>query len=70
MLVLSRRRSEQIVIDGSIRITVVKLERGTVRLGIEAPADVRIVRQELIAADDVSGSARVESARDCASERQ
>ncbi len=40
MLVLSRKRSEQIVINGSIRITVVKLDRGTVRLGVEAPPDV------------------------------
>ena len=37
MLVLSRKRSERILIGSSIRITVVELEGNQVRLGIEAP---------------------------------
>lgn len=49
MLILSRRVGEKIVIgDGSITITVVDLERGKVRLGIEAPRDVPINRKELL----------------------
>jgi carbon storage regulator len=47
MLVLSRKRNETIVIDGDIRITVVDIRGNQVRLGIEAPDSVRIVRQEL-----------------------
>jgi carbon storage regulator len=48
MLVLSRRRSERILIGSSIRITVVKLEGNHVRLGIEAPDMLPIVRAELL----------------------
>ena len=48
MLVLSRKRSERIVIGSAIQITVVKLEGNQVRLGIEAPGDVSIYREELI----------------------
>ena len=37
MLVLSRKLNERIVIDGGIVVTVVKIDRNQVRLGIEAP---------------------------------
>ena len=47
MLVLSRKRSERILIGSSIRITVVKLEGNQVRLGIEAPVQLPILRGEL-----------------------
>ena len=49
MLVLSRKRTEQILIGSAIRITVVKLEGNQVRLGIEAPFTLPIVRGELLA---------------------
>jgi carbon storage regulator len=48
MLVLSRKLLEGIVIGTDIRITVVKVERNHVRLGIEAPGDVVVVREELL----------------------
>ena len=41
MLVLSRKLNEKIVIDGGIVVTVVKIDRNQVRLGIEAPGHVR-----------------------------
>lgn len=44
MLVLTRREGEQIVIAGNIRITVVQLKGGAVRLGIEAPRDIPVSR--------------------------
>ena len=47
MLVLSRKANENIVIDGRIIVKVVRIEGGTVRLGIEAPADVAVHRQEI-----------------------
>ena len=47
MLVLSRKVNEKIVIDGGIVLTVVKIEGGQVRLGIEAPSDVKILREEI-----------------------
>ena len=48
MLVLSRKLGEKIVIGDNICITVVDIDRGKIRLGIEAPRDVPIFRQELL----------------------
>ena len=50
MLVLSRKKSERIVIDGNIIITVVDVRGDKVRLGIEAPREVSIHRSEVHAA--------------------
>ena len=47
MLVLSRRESERIRLGDSIVVTIVKLSGDRVRLGIEAPADMLILRGEL-----------------------
>ena len=47
MLVLSRKLGEKIVINGNIVVTVVKLDKNTVRIGIEAPDEVTICREEL-----------------------
>lgn len=62
MLVLSRKVGERIVIGDQIRITVVRLQGGTVRLGIEAPQSTTILRAELHAeppAEDRERSMRV-----------
>jgi carbon storage regulator len=47
MLVLCRKVGEEVVIGGGIRIRVVAVRGGTVRLGIAAPAGVRVDRQEV-----------------------
>ncbi len=47
MLVLSRRESERIRLGGSIVVTVVRVSGDKVRLGIEAPPDVLVLREEL-----------------------
>ena len=47
MLVLSRKEGESVTIDGHISVTVIRLAGGRVRLGIEAPKDVAILRSEL-----------------------
>lgn len=47
MLVLSRKRNEQIMIGDSIVITVVEVRGDKVRLGIEAPSHVTVHRQEV-----------------------
>ena len=47
MLVLSRKEGESVTIDGNITVTVFRLAGGRVRLGIEAPKDVSILRSEL-----------------------
>jgi carbon storage regulator len=50
MLVLSRKLNEKIVIDGGIVVTVVKIDRNQIRLGIEAPSNVRVFREEIAGA--------------------
>ena len=47
MLVLTRRKYETIIIDGRIKVTVVRVQGNQVRLGIEAPQDVSVLRAEL-----------------------
>jgi carbon storage regulator len=47
MLVLSRRESERIKLGDSIVVTVVRVSGDRVRLGIEAPANVVVLRGEL-----------------------
>jgi carbon storage regulator len=47
MLVLSRRKQQNLVIDDRITVTVLEVKGKTVRLGIEAPKDVPIRRAEL-----------------------
>ena len=50
MLILGRRPGDSIVIDGGIRIVVLACDRGGVRLGIEAPPEVTILRGEIVRA--------------------
>jgi carbon storage regulator len=47
MLVLARKQGQTIVIDGRIKITVLKVKGSAVRLGIDAPEEVSIRRGEL-----------------------
>lgn len=68
MLVLSRKLGEKICIGENIFITVVDIDRGKIRLGIDAPRDIPIFREELLplvngapksaAAATVSGSSQ------------
>ena len=48
MLVLTRKLMEKLYIGDDICVTVVRLEGGQVRLGIEAPREVAVVRAELV----------------------
>jgi carbon storage regulator len=48
MLVLTRKEKEGILIGDDITITVTKIEGNQIRIGIEAPKDVLIRRQELL----------------------
>lgn len=47
MLVLSRKIGECVVIDGRIRVKIVRVDGETVKVGIEAPADVPVHRLEV-----------------------
>ena len=47
MLVLSRKAGESIYID-DVKVTVVRLDRNRVKIGIEAPREKRVIREELL----------------------
>lgn len=51
MLVLSRKQGERIRIGNDVRITIVRIGPNAVRVGIEAPEDLNIVREELCFAE-------------------
>jgi carbon storage regulator len=47
MLVLSRKVGESIIIDGGITVTIVAVDGNKVRVGISAPPEVRVDREEV-----------------------
>ncbi|QGJ69212.1 Translational regulator CsrA [Planctomycetales bacterium 10988] len=56
MLVLTRKLNQEVVIGDQIKIKVVKIDGNKVRIGIEAPENVRILRQELVSGFEESES--------------
>lgn len=60
MLVLSRKLGQRFRVGDDIRITIVKIDRHSVRIGIEAPGDVSICREEItFDAEELSESAEL-----------
>ena len=58
MLVLSRRLGEKIVLPGlDVTVQVVSVQGGVVRIGIEAPRDVKVYREEVLEREDPAGAA-------------
>jgi carbon storage regulator len=51
MLVLSRKFGQKFRIGDGVMITIVKVDRNSVRIGIEAPSDVAVYREELAEAE-------------------
>lgn len=51
MLILTRKIDQSIVIQGNITVMVLGVERDRVKLGISAPTDVAVLREELIGED-------------------
>jgi carbon storage regulator len=64
MLVLSRKLNESILIGDRIRVTVIGVRGNHVRLGLEAPSDVTILREEI-----APGAVRAETRATVASNR-
>ncbi len=60
MLVLSRKKNESIVINNDITVTVVEIRGDKVRLGIVAPKDIPVHRQEVY--DAIHGKDQTEAA--------
>ena len=50
MLVLSRKLNETIVIGDNVRVTLLGIDGDKIKLGIDAPRDVRVFREELLEA--------------------
>jgi len=61
MLVLARKLGESIIVGDNITIKVISLEKGVVKIGIDAPKEVPIVRTELL--EDVK-DANIASSKD------
>ena len=51
MLILSRSIGETLVIGDNIKITILEFKGKQVKIGIEAPADIKVVRDELLDED-------------------
>lgn len=61
MLILSRRKDERLIIDGRIQIAVIDIRGDQVKLGIEAPRDVKVFRNEVFEAMKSENRAAVDS---------
>ncbi len=57
MLVLSRKAEERILIGDDIEVCVVKVGTSSVRIGIVAPKDIRILRKELLPTEETDNDA-------------
>ena len=57
MLVLSRKPGERILIGDNVTVTIVRIGPNNVRLGIDAPRDMNIVREELLLNPQVAPNA-------------
>ena len=55
MLVLSRKPGERILIGDDVAVTIVRIGPNTVRLGIDAPREMNIVREELCQRAEANG---------------
>lgn len=53
MLILSRKEGERIQIGEDVTLTVMSIKGNRIRIGIEAPAECRVMREEVLWADDL-----------------
>jgi carbon storage regulator len=70
MLVLSRKNQEEIVIGDSITVTILKVKGSTVKLGIEAPKELRVRRSELVAKEMAAENAANRSLKESVSAKE
>lgn len=58
MLVLSRKLGQRFQVGPDVRITIVKIDKNAVRIGIEAPGDVTVYREEIVPIEAESSPVR------------
>lgn len=61
MLVLTRRKNQSIVIGADVVVTVLEIKGDQIRLGITAPRDVQVYREELLPGVGEAGAAAPEA---------
>ena len=54
MLVITRKNDESLLIADNIEITVLEISKDRVKLGVSAPRDVKVIRNELLAAQNAN----------------
>ena len=59
MLVVSRKVGERILIGDKVAVTIVKISGGAVRIGVEAPPEMAVMRQELAEEIEIEQGERV-----------
>ena len=57
MLIISRKRNEGVIINENIELTIVDIQGDKVRIGIDAPSAVKIVRKELLETANINKEA-------------
>jgi len=62
MLVLSRKPGERILIGDDVRVTIIRIGPNSVRIGIDAPGDTNIIREELAPRDAAEADSRAQAA--------
>jgi len=63
MLVLSRKVGEKILIGENVSVTVVRVAQGVVRIGVDAPKDMAIIRDDIKDRDGKEAKADTSAAR-------
>ncbi len=63
MLILRRKAGESLIIGGNVKLTVMDVYEGSVRLAIDAPREIAILRSELCQAADANRDAANEETR-------
>ena len=59
MLVLNRKEGESLIIDDNIKVVVLKVKGRQVKIGIQAPRDTKIAREEIANKEDAAPVAEV-----------
>ena len=63
MLVISRKKNEGMIINENTELTIIDIQGDRVKIGIEAPSEVKIIRKELLETEDANREAALTKIR-------